>query len=765
MSRRDRIPFTLSWKPGDRVLAQWDAYFYPGRVQLAEPTRCFVRFDDGDAGWVDSRVVLPLDVGLGSRVFGNWKGQGAYYPGVIDQCSGESIHINYDDGDHEWTTIDRVRVERAGTPLPDGVTALARALKAGSPLPPRRPAGPVRLQTRGPKGRGGLLGPAVVLGLLLHAVVFYVNLRAGLLLVAVEVGGVLTVVLAAKKRRLAAAACLLAGLALVGAATVGLDRYRAAQEAERLAAEFKHIDSGDWARLEKHRAACRQFLQDHPDYEATLAQAEKEWAQRCLDRVRRQGPAGLQDIADLKKQWDPLVEAFPDLRGQLEDALLPAATRDVDDIVTALTTMQPVNFQRFQDGAGRRAELAQAFPTLAKKLRAAEQDWLRDSAAYAVTVLGELAPAPGQGYAEIKPLCVFLETAGPAEAQARVQEARRAWGRKVVETATGKLAEAPPEAFQVLQDQAAVAAFLAEEFPELYRDYQAAAWGWLQRSASHVVGMLDQLPPEQWRAYGNDKPLYLFLESKCSGELKIAVQTARRAWGQRAAAAAVKRLAEAVANDFDTFQGQAGLRTFLAAEFPESAPALAQAEAAFALRSRLALEQAVAAVPAADFKSYLAGADQRAAFKKLFPASAADLQKVEAAWGLRTVAAVAKEADLLVKVKPGEASRQLGKLAAALQGCGSQEQAQAQLLERRRAAVKAWLEHEKRQARALLQRDCFQAAEQQAQAFLDAVRNEAEAVDLLDAVERFQQTLAALAEVARQADQPDPRAPRRLPAR
>lgn len=103
------------WQVGDRVLAKWDAYFYPGRVQEISPDNCRVQFDDGDVAWVNRSLVLSPDIRVGSRVYGRVKGGPSYLPGVVSQQKGETIQVRYDHGEEEWTSISFVRVERGGS--------------------------------------------------------------------------------------------------------------------------------------------------------------------------------------------------------------------------------------------------------------------------------------------------------------------------------------------------------------------------------------------------------------------------------------------------------------------------------------------------------------------------------------------------------------------------------------------------------------------------------------------------------------------------
>ncbi|MBM4069210.1 MAG: hypothetical protein FJ271_09735 [Planctomycetes bacterium] len=103
-----------TWSVGQRILAQWypEVFFYPAVIRLQEGDKYHVLFDDGDQALVTAKQIAPLDIKAGSRVFGRYKGGPAYFPGEVDEQDGARIHIKYDDGDEEWSTISMVRVER-----------------------------------------------------------------------------------------------------------------------------------------------------------------------------------------------------------------------------------------------------------------------------------------------------------------------------------------------------------------------------------------------------------------------------------------------------------------------------------------------------------------------------------------------------------------------------------------------------------------------------------------------------------------------------
>lgn len=113
--------------PGARVKGNWKGQgtYYLGTVEKLNiqehPNLYFVKYDDGDTEWTtrDKLILVrgataPTSNGtssfnVGDRVQGNWKGQGKYYPGKIAKIAGGRYYIEYDDGDVEWTTADKLK--------------------------------------------------------------------------------------------------------------------------------------------------------------------------------------------------------------------------------------------------------------------------------------------------------------------------------------------------------------------------------------------------------------------------------------------------------------------------------------------------------------------------------------------------------------------------------------------------------------------------------------------------------------------------------
>ena len=63
-------------KVGDRVLAAWPAeleWWYPGTIVAIEGDLFDVIYEDGDRANLTLEQVKPLTIGVGTRVYANWK--------------------------------------------------------------------------------------------------------------------------------------------------------------------------------------------------------------------------------------------------------------------------------------------------------------------------------------------------------------------------------------------------------------------------------------------------------------------------------------------------------------------------------------------------------------------------------------------------------------------------------------------------------------------------------------------------------------------
>lgn len=100
---------------GDRVLARWPrekSWWYPG-VVVGDGTITEVQFDDGDRSMVPTDEMRPLEVAVGTKLQCRWKGGEGYFAGKVAAVHGHALHIAYDDGDQEITSVCMVRIDVA----------------------------------------------------------------------------------------------------------------------------------------------------------------------------------------------------------------------------------------------------------------------------------------------------------------------------------------------------------------------------------------------------------------------------------------------------------------------------------------------------------------------------------------------------------------------------------------------------------------------------------------------------------------------------
>ena len=102
----------IQWSVGDRCLADWplDEYWYPGTIIETAGSSYHVQFDDEDREWLAAPFLVRENLDPGDTVEARWMVGADYYAGRISERIGNVVHIQYDDGDEEWTTIAVVRV-------------------------------------------------------------------------------------------------------------------------------------------------------------------------------------------------------------------------------------------------------------------------------------------------------------------------------------------------------------------------------------------------------------------------------------------------------------------------------------------------------------------------------------------------------------------------------------------------------------------------------------------------------------------------------
>lgn len=90
---------------GDWVLGQWQggAYWFPGVVQERSGDNVTIAYDDGTTETMPLKRVRAYTWTLGTRVECRWSGGNEWYTGKIAGMSkdGTEIDVTYDDGDRE----------------------------------------------------------------------------------------------------------------------------------------------------------------------------------------------------------------------------------------------------------------------------------------------------------------------------------------------------------------------------------------------------------------------------------------------------------------------------------------------------------------------------------------------------------------------------------------------------------------------------------------------------------------------------------------
>jgi hypothetical protein len=109
----DRFSDHMSWGVGDRVLAPWEPDFlYAGTIGEVRGDEAHIDFDDGDSGWVPLDELRELLLEVEQVVLCRKQMGPLFHPAIIEDVSGETVHVAFADGEKEWTTVAAVRVPR-----------------------------------------------------------------------------------------------------------------------------------------------------------------------------------------------------------------------------------------------------------------------------------------------------------------------------------------------------------------------------------------------------------------------------------------------------------------------------------------------------------------------------------------------------------------------------------------------------------------------------------------------------------------------------
>ncbi len=101
----------LTFEEGERAWAEdIDGYTYPAEVLSIDNDKVLVHFLDGPERMLTPELIRPFKIEIGTAVECRWKGGQTYFPGKITQIDGDRVHLAYNDGDQEWTTVRLVRL-------------------------------------------------------------------------------------------------------------------------------------------------------------------------------------------------------------------------------------------------------------------------------------------------------------------------------------------------------------------------------------------------------------------------------------------------------------------------------------------------------------------------------------------------------------------------------------------------------------------------------------------------------------------------------
>jgi hypothetical protein len=105
------MPFYENLAVDTRVLAPWTSdVLFPGTVTAKEPTRVHVRFDDGNAGWVQLNQILPLSIPVGAHLVFQRIKNGEFVVAQVIESDGEDLFLELKDGSRVWTSVSKVAI-------------------------------------------------------------------------------------------------------------------------------------------------------------------------------------------------------------------------------------------------------------------------------------------------------------------------------------------------------------------------------------------------------------------------------------------------------------------------------------------------------------------------------------------------------------------------------------------------------------------------------------------------------------------------------
>jgi hypothetical protein len=330
--------------------------------------------------------------------------------------------------------------------------------------------------------------------------------------------------------------------------------------------------------------------------------------------------------------------------------------------------------------------------------------WDSAQAERLVAELNALAPGDCGGYWKNQQARQQLVLKSPRH-QDQIQQAQADWRRRSTEKLLRDLAEQPAGVMDGWYPSLRALEQLAELCPDGQPEIEKGKEAWGADTAARQVAELQQVGLGDLAGYTKGIPARRELAGWCPA-VRDGLEAAERTWGERTADAEL-----------------AGLRTL--------APG--------------------------DVASFDKGWATRKELCRLLPALGALVQKAEADWAERTVAAALAEVEMLRKTDPAEASTLLQQAAKDLASRGAKPAAQKQLLAARRRVLADGLVDIRREILKHIKQDRFLTAAEAAKHFADTFGSEATTVGLGAELATFRASYQFLAGFIPSTGETDPR--------
>lgn len=95
------------FKDNERVLAKYGGGedWYVGLVKKQQDGKIEIAYLDGSSDTLPPNLVRAFDWKVGTKVSCDFKREHTWYHGTITKLDGNAVHIRYDDGDEEDTSL------------------------------------------------------------------------------------------------------------------------------------------------------------------------------------------------------------------------------------------------------------------------------------------------------------------------------------------------------------------------------------------------------------------------------------------------------------------------------------------------------------------------------------------------------------------------------------------------------------------------------------------------------------------------------------